>query len=348
MVAQLTRLLRRRRTITWFGLAGMVLGLAIGLFMGTRYTAEAEFIQQARRQNNLASFAAQLGINIGALGETESVVFYNKLIKSRDLLREVALHEYRFPASRQAADTVSGTLLALYGAGGKTREDSLNAFLKRLERDIYVAIDMRAEVVTLKVTAPWPVLAERLTRRILDLVNEFNLEKRQSQARAERRFVEGRLEQSRSELAEAEARQVQFLLRNARYQESPELRLQADQLQREVDFRQEVVTSLARAFEEARVNEVRDTPVITVLEQPEGTAVPSRKAPLLALLGLLMGSLAGVGTVLGQARIQAQRRAYPVAYAEFEVARRDLRDAFSFRRLLRAVRAPNDGGDGSP
>jgi len=48
-------------------------------------------------------YLVRLGINIGALGETESVVFYNKLIKSRDLLREVALHEYRFPASRQAA-----------------------------------------------------------------------------------------------------------------------------------------------------------------------------------------------------------------------------------------------------
>jgi hypothetical protein len=39
-------------------------------------------------------------------------------------------------------------------------------------------------------------------------------------------------------------------------------------LEREVDWRQQVFTSLVQSFERARIDEVRNTPVITVIEAP--------------------------------------------------------------------------------
>jgi len=332
LMSELTTVFRGWRTLGWCGLGGMVAALAIAFAAGNRYTAKASFTLQSERRSELAGVAAQFGINLGPWGARESPVFYSRLIKSRDLLRELATQHYRVPSRRNGADTVSGTLLSLYGAEGKTPEDQLNAFLRRLERDIYVAVDTRAEIVTLKVTSRWPLLAEALARQILGLVNQFNLEKRQSRARAEREFLERRLREARQELGDAETRQVDFLRHNARYQDSPELRLRAAQLQREVDFRQQVVSSLAQAYEEARLNEVRDTPVITVLEQPEGTAEPARSIVLLGVVGLLAGLFGGLTVVLAQRRLRALRGEYPESYAELVVAWRDFRRRFSMRR----------------
>ncbi len=42
-----------------------------------------------------------------------------------------------------------------------------------------------------------------------------------------------------------------------------------DRLERPVSMRQELVTAMAQAYEQARVDEVRNTPVITVIDQPE-------------------------------------------------------------------------------
>ena len=50
-----------------------------------------------------------------------------------------------------------------------------------------------------------------------------------------------------------------------------------DRLERQVSVRQELVTAMAQAYEQARVDEVRNAPVITVIDQPESLQ-PSRMA----------------------------------------------------------------------
>ena len=73
------------------------------------------------------------------------------------------------------------------------------------------------------------------------------------------------------------------------------LAFQHDGLLREVALRQSVLTTLVQAYEQARVSEVRDTPVITVLQSP---FFPPRHDPrqgvLTTLLGLILGGMMGI------------------------------------------------------
>src|SRR5213078_3152039 len=71
-------------------------------------------------------------------------------------------------------------------------------------------------------------------RALIDLLNEFNLQRRQSQSRAQRQFTEQRLEQAERELREAEGAQLHFLEANRRYSESPLLAFQGARLERAV------------------------------------------------------------------------------------------------------------------
>jgi uncharacterized protein involved in exopolysaccharide biosynthesis len=66
-------------------------------------------------------------------------------------------------------------------------------------------------------------------------------------------------------------------------------------MQREVSRRQEVYTSLLQSREEAKIREVRELPVITVLERPRVPVVgESRKTVLKVLMGGLAAGMIGV------------------------------------------------------
>ena len=94
-------------------------------------------------------------------------------------------------------------------------------------------------------------------------------------------------------LREAEDRLQGFLQRN-RVISSPDLGFEHDRLQRQVTLRQQVYTSLVQNQEEARIREVRDTPVITVLENPRLPVVSEpRRSVLKGILGGLAGGLLG-------------------------------------------------------
>ena len=115
------------------------------------------------------------------------------------------------------------------------------------------------------------------SRPILDLVHTFDLTTRQTQAGAERRFSGERLAELTGELRDAEDTLKSFLIENRVFSNSPALQFEHDRLQRAVTMRQELVTSLAQAYERARIEEVRNTPVITLIDPPVSLpfAIPS-------------------------------------------------------------------------
>ena len=87
----------------------------------------------------------------------------------------------------------------------------------------------------------------------------------------------------------------EFLQANRRFEDSPELTFQRERLQREISRQQQVYTALAQSFEQARIAEVRDTPVITVLQSPFLPPGPDDRSLLLAVaLGVVLGGMAGV------------------------------------------------------
>src|SRR5437868_6884485 len=79
--------------------------------------------------------------------------------------------------------------------------------LDRLDDLVAVTINRDAGLVRVRVVTRWPELSVLINRRILELINTANLERRQTQAGAERRFIETRLAQAGEELHAAEAEQ---------------------------------------------------------------------------------------------------------------------------------------------
>ena len=169
-------------------------------------------------------------------------------------------------------------------------------------------------------------LAAAVANRMVELLNRFNLERRQSQSREERRFSGDRLASAERELRAAEQTYLAFLERNRAYTESPVLTFEATRLSREVQVKQEVFLTLTKSYEQARIAEVRDTPVLTVIDPAVPPVMRTRPRRILGTIvgGLLAGML---GIALAYA-IDFRKKARSEARPDY----RELQEAWSEAR----------------
>lgn len=265
----------------------------------------------------MAGFAAQFGMDVGASAAGESLQFYAALLKSRELLRQVALSQYLLPASESSGER-KGTLAELYGADASTREGQVSLAIAELRARTSIASDLQTGLITVETSAPSPELAVQVNRRLLALVNEFNVERRQSQAAAERRFIENRLQKAQADLKDAEAALESFLRQNRRFQGSAPLMFREALLQRRVELLHQIYVSIAQAYERARMDEVRNTPVITIVDEPSGS-VRDVNAPgwLTAILAFFLGTVLAAWIAFLREYLLRKRSSNPAAYEEF-------------------------------
>ena len=80
----------------------------------------------------------------------------------------------------------------------------------------------------------------------------------------------------------AERAREDFLRQNRGFGNSPELMSEHDRLQRQVAMRQEVYTSLLRSQEQARIDAVRDTPLLAFIDTPSERQNRKGSAPCCA------------------------------------------------------------------
>jgi uncharacterized protein involved in exopolysaccharide biosynthesis len=298
--------LDHRSLVAASSLALFVLVVVVTLLLPRTYTVTSSFTPQSERMSsNLAGIAAQFGVALPSTDAGANPDFYVELLESRRILTETVKTKYTFPTD---TGEVSGTLIDILGIEGETEGEREETALQSLQGMLQAELDRPSSVVTFEVETENPHLSAKIAQRLLDLLNRFNLETRQSQAAAERRFTEVRLGEAKQELLEVENRLQAFLETNRDIGTSPVLRFRQDRLQREVDIRQAVVSALAQNYEQARIDEVRDIPVITVVEAPKPPALPDPRMLLLrGVLALVAGALLGALVAFFFAYVRASR-----------------------------------------
>jgi uncharacterized protein involved in exopolysaccharide biosynthesis len=348
-------LLRRRRLVLGLPVATAFVTAVVSLIVPPTYTATTAFVPEAATGNRIpagvSGLASQLGISLG--GEaTQLPQFYAQVLQSREILDRILLSRYPDPrAEHNPPDSTS--LLAILEVEGDSRADSLHAGREQLADLMSVSVDRQTGIVTLNVDSRYPELAAAVANKFIEYLNDFNAQTRQSQARERRRFVEGRIQTAEQELRRAEEDLKSFYERNRTWQQSPQLVVEEDRLRRQVQLRQEVYLTLNREYETARIEEVNDTPVITVIDRaipPEKKSKP--KLRLLVILAFVLGGMLGVFGAFGAEFLERSRANQDEDYREFQSllkqARQDLKAIASTAKARLRGRRPRteDGADG--
>jgi uncharacterized protein involved in exopolysaccharide biosynthesis len=286
-------LIRRRWVIVLATIPTAAAAVTLALMRAPTFTTEATFRPQSAEASTpqLAALASQFGVSIPGVSGSEgaSPAFYAELLTAREILSRVNAREYHVEGLGVA------TLSDLLEVEIEDDELRLRRTLERLRDDVLsVQTSRETGVVTIEARTKWPDLSVEIARRLLDEIARFNLETRQSQAAAERAFIEERVDSARGALTTAESSMQSFLQANRQWENSPDLTFQHDRLERDVALRQQVYTTLVQSFEQARIAEVRDTPVITILQAPFVPARDSRGTASMGVLGTIFGAMVGV------------------------------------------------------
>jgi tyrosine-protein kinase Etk/Wzc len=325
----MTPLVRRWRLIAATAIACGLIAAVFLLLQPRTYRAATTFTPENSTTTGLmsslvglAGIAGQLGLGTTS-SNSVSPDFFVKLIHSEEVLRPTLLAEF-------VADSGSRPqpLLSLLEIRGQSREEQLQRGVLTLRKRTEATTDKSTGIVTLRVTFQSPQLAAEVANHMVKLVNRFNLETRQTQSREQRRFSGERLAAAEKELRAAEQAQLAFLQRNRQYLDSPLLAYEHNRLNREVMLRQEVYQTLTKAYEEARIAEVRDTPVLTVIDSAVAPVYPSGPRRVLGTtVALIFGGALGVLLAYMAAARARARRAPTPDYLEFRAALEEARRA---------------------
>jgi uncharacterized protein involved in exopolysaccharide biosynthesis len=324
LTGALNIVLRQRGTIVWSAIVGALLAVAFSVLTAA-YVARGSFTpaSQGSGLQGLARVAQTFGVDFGGGSAGPTLDFYLAVMKSRHLLSRLVQSELRIPRSRDSADSTTTTMLEVYGYPGAPSHRQLLQAIDRLRDDLDVSADPASNLISFSVRARNRGLAEAIARQLLNLVNEFNVDQLQFSAATERQFVEARAKEAQRQLQLSEDSFRVFLEGNRSIQSSPRLQFESQRLQRAINLRQALYTTLAQSLEQARIAEVRDTPVITVVDDPTGSGLRARHALRNGIAGLLLGLVVGVLLGFGREHMRLEREAHRADYEEFQRLRRE-------------------------
>ena len=208
--------------------------------------------------------------------------FYLDILKSIPLNRRMVEKEYTYTLEGEAYTT---NLLKYFQA--KTLQQGINALLGAAE------FTSQGGILTIAVETRSPELSEAVANEYVAQLMEYNQEKLKDRIKDQLRFIEERKTEVQDSLAAVEERLIDFRMRN-RFLESeagtgyltPEQSIAYSRLQREVQIRSSLLSTVLNQYEIAQVEAKKEIPGIEVLnyaERPEfGEKLGAKKAVTLS------------------------------------------------------------------
>jgi uncharacterized protein involved in exopolysaccharide biosynthesis len=309
---------RRRRLVAACVAGGALLGLVLTLVLPSRFVSQTSFTVEnsgpgIQIPSGISGIAGELGMSLLAGASKGPTPDYFIALTRSSSIRKAIVHS-RFDNTGAYVENGGTPLIDLLNVRGRSPRDREEKAMRKLGRMVAAGVDRKADIVTVSVTDRTPERAAAIANRLFSLLNHYNVERRQTHSRLLRQFAEKSLREAQVELRTAENRFQDFLTRNKVYA-APPLRVEYTRLQWNIEQKQSVVETLARKYEEARIAEAGDIPVLSVIDRGEP---PARRSfpkwwmfvPTGLVLGLLLGSALAVAAEARRSWKTAPQAAY--------------------------------------
>ena len=265
--------------------------IKVSFFSETVFVSTSKIMSSSTSSSlsQAAGIAAQFGISLPT-GQSDTKWVYPEIIRSRTLARSVIKEKF---------DTIEfgqqKTLLQILTYGNNKKEvgmdtleiQAVDALLSRIS----VLEDLGSGIYTLRVEASEPELAASINEEIINKLDAHQRQYNKSRTSEARKFIEERINSTESELQIAEEKLKTFRDRNRRIENSPALLLEQQRLDREVAVLTGVYTTLKQQLETTKIEEVKDSEYVLVVDKPE---VPLKRSKPNKKMSVILSGIFGI------------------------------------------------------
>ena len=147
-----------------------------------------------------------------------------------------------------------------------------------LNKRIRTDVERETKILTVTLWMPEGKLAADVLNNIMGSLDNYVRTKRKSNASNQRIYIEKRLEQVNDSLTTVEEKLAEFRMRNKILDLSPQLQLVQTRLIRNIEIQQSIYLQLIKQIELAKIEEIRDTPILNIKEFAQNPVIPSSLA----------------------------------------------------------------------
>jgi uncharacterized protein involved in exopolysaccharide biosynthesis len=267
------------------------------------FIVEPKFISQSKiissgaannRLSEVSGLAMQFGLSIPNSKSNNQWV-YEDIIKSRSLIKSMLYNSYNYDGNKyRLIDIVIPESI------NNDLPKNMNEYIAvdNVLNMIQVDQDLATKVFTIRTTSSNPEFSKTLNESLIKALDErqknYNL-KKSSETRI---FIESRIKKTQKELMNLEEKLKVFRDRNRRIQGSPALLLEEERIARDVLVLTGVFTSLKQQLETAKIDEVKESEYVIVIDSPDIPISPSSPQTFKFLLLTLIFSLFFVAALI--------------------------------------------------
>ncbi len=282
----------RKKLLIFNGIVGIVTIIFLMLFVDPYYdstiTILPDYGSKSSGIGGLSSLAAMAGFSVGDGSSPADI--YKNLLFSESVIEPVLSARYKSNYFNDSIDLYEYFEIDVDKSiheEQRKRIMFLQAYGKFKNDILSVSVDATTKIMTLTVRMPESTLASEIANNIVRSLDEYIRTKRKSNSSLQRSYIETRTLEVNDSMTVAENKLKMFLLSNRSYSQSPDLVLEQTRLNRQIQLFQGVYLELMRQLEIAKIEQLRDAPVLNVREwaqDPIGKSGPSKGILFIAIL----------------------------------------------------------------
>jgi len=270
--------------------------IATSFLLEKRYTSIISIIPNTAENNtsSLGLLVQDFGISGGGVANfpIAEIASSNSILdiiyqKSFDLSEDIGTKNLADLLGTNRVNFLNRALLSI------TNKDSNNPNLlkyntikKFKEERLVINYDRKTNITSISVTIEDPLAAKQITRAFYDELTIFINKTINDAGKIKQNFLNQRIDSVESELLINEKNLQDFLNENKSIKESPKLSQELNRLEREVSIKETSYLLLKKELEVAKIDEVKHTLKLIIIEKPDIPSVKSYPSRLSFSLSL--------------------------------------------------------------
>ncbi len=259
-----------------------------------KYYRSTVIILPETNQNKLAglsNLATLAGVNVG--GEVSLSKLYPTIVTSEAVLKNVIYQKYK---TRLFPD--SANLLKVWDIDDENLLLAYETAIKSLSGELEVSLDNKTTVLSISILTKEPQLSADIVNTIASELDVFIRTKRTTNASEQRKWIEGRLKEVKSDLEKSENALKDFRENNRRVSDSPQLLLEQERLIREMQINSTLYTELKKQYELTKIEEIKNIPIVNIMDAGRPAAKKERpKRSIIVLTSFFLALFGGMAFV---------------------------------------------------